>query len=52
MIEKAGLAPATLESFDRTLEENGIGAFGQQDQPAAYATRDYQTRTVRRLPAK
>ncbi|MFT6242542.1 MAG: CRISPR system Cascade subunit CasD [Akkermansiaceae bacterium] len=52
VLEKTGLNPAPLESFDRTLEEGGNGAFGQLDQPAAYAARDYQTRTIRRFPAK
>lgn len=52
IIERGGLASATLESFDRTLEEAGNGSFGQQDQPAAFASRDYETRTVRRLAGK
>ena len=49
ILERAGLTPAPLESFDRTFEKSGHGAFGQRDQPSAYATRDYETRSVIRL---
>lgn len=51
ILEKAGLPPAPLDHFDHTLEESGNGSYGQQDQPAHYAARHYQTRMIRRVKA-
>ena len=51
ILEQAGLLPAPLAQFDHTLEESGTGSYGQQDQPAAYAARHYQTRMIRRVRA-
>ena len=51
-LTKAGLTTAALETYDRTLEEDGIGSFTQLDQPSAFAARSYQTRKLIRRRGK